>query len=375
MYLFLFFRFDMSKVVSTWQRVVAAFGLVAVLYVLLSKLGVFSFSPELGSATSLGAIFVIGLVAAFSSCTAVVGGLVAAVSARRAQENTTASIERRMRPHLLFNLGRILGFAVLGALIGLLGSAFQFSSTMNGALMVAVSLFMIGLGLQLMGITPLAAIRPPKRLAHWVHDLSESEKPWVPLVLGAATFFLPCGFTQSIQLLAMSTGSPLQAGLMMTVFALGTLPALLGIGYATSTAKGKSVAQLTYFVGAFVIALGIANVVNGATLLGFTGFTSPSVEESSNATVTDGVQVVEMAVKSSGVYSPSTLRVQKGVPVRWVVNRDDWVGCANSLVLPAFGINERLSPGENIIEFTPSRAGTFAFSCAMGMVRGTMIVE
>ena len=136
-----------------------------------------------------------------------------------------------MRPHVLFNVGRVVGFAVFGALIGLLGSALQLSTTANGVLTVIIALFMIVLGLQLMGLIPAGLVQPPKRLSHWVHDLAERGHAWVPAVLGAATFFLPCGFTQSMQLFAMSTGSPVQGALTMTVFALGTLPALLGIGY------------------------------------------------------------------------------------------------------------------------------------------------
>ena len=48
-------------------------------------------------------------------------------------------------------------------------------------------------------------------------------------VLGVATFFLPCGFTQAVQVYALSTGSPLTAGAIMAVFAIGTAPGLLAL--------------------------------------------------------------------------------------------------------------------------------------------------
>lgn len=357
-----------------WQRIGFAFVLVVALWVVFDRLGLLRFSPEIGTASGLGAIFVIGLVAAFSSCTAVVGGLLAAVSAHRAQTQQALTLRERMRPHVLFNVGRVLGFGLLGALLGLIGSVFQISSFANGVLLIAVALLMIGLGVQLMGVTPLIALHPPKRIAHWVHDLAERQYAWVPLVLGAATFFLPCGFTQSVQLLAMATGSPLQAGVMMAVFALGTLPALLGIGYVMSTAATKALPTVTYAIGAVVIVLGIANILNGATLMGF-AWPVTELASSSVASVVGEEQVVAMAVTSAGVYEPSVLRVRQGVPVRWEITRDAWVGCASTLVLPAFGVNQSLQEGENVISFTPTRTGSFRFSCAMGMVRGTLVVE
>lgn len=358
----------------TWERFVTGLAFIAVVYILLRKLGVLTFSPEVDAAAGMSAVFVVGLVAAFSSCTAVVGGLIAAVSARQAQRHPNASLTVKMRPHVLFNVGRLVGFAVFGALIGLLGSALQLSTTANGALTVVIAAFMIVLGFQLMGLIPAGLVQPPKRLSHWVHDLADRGHAWMPAVLGAATFFLPCGFTQSMQLFAMSTGSPVQGALIMTVFAFGTLPALLGIGYVTASAKPKSLPSLSYCIGAVVIALGIANVMNGATLLGVTGVV-PADAVTGQAVVEGDAQVVAMAVTSAGVYAPSVLRVQAGIPVRWEVTRDAWVGCANSLVMPAFGIRESLAEGLNVITFTPDKAGTYTFSCAMGMVRGTMIVE
>ena len=49
-------------------------------------------------------------------------------------------------------------------------------------------------------------------------------------LVGAATFFLPCGFTQAVQIYAISTANPLTAGLVMATFAVGTTPGLLALG-------------------------------------------------------------------------------------------------------------------------------------------------
>lgn len=358
-----------------WSRLGGAVALVAVLYVLAQQTGILTFSPEVSDAAGLGAIFVIGLIAAFSSCTAVVGGLIAAFSARHAERHAQASFTTKMAPHIVFNLGRIAGFAAFGALIGLLGQAIALSPQANGVLVVVIATLMIGLGIQLMDVLPPSiAIRPPKWLAHRIHALSESDKPWVPSVLGALTFFLPCGFTQSVQLFAMTTGSPSAGALTMLVFALGTAPALLGIGAVTSSTKGASLKRMTRFVGAFVIVLGISNVSNGATLMGFTGFSNPPVVAATQQpSLVEGKQLVQMEVSRWG-YSPDVIEVVEDVPVRWEIYGEEVLGCASTLVVPQLGLSTNIRKGLNVLEFIPKKPGQYVYSCSMGMYSGTLIV-
>lgn len=373
------YRFSPGKKVVkppfSWDKVLMAFIAVIAAYMVLSFTGLLTYSPEVDAGAGLSAVFVVGVVAAFSSCTAVIGGLVAAVAARQAKTHPGATFAGRMRPHIFFHMGRLIGFAGFGALIGLLGQALQFDALANGILVVVVALLMIAIGVELLGVLPNGiGIRPPKRLSHFVHDLGESNKPWGPAALGALTFFLPCGFTQSMQLLAMSTGSPAQAAAIMAVFALGTAPALLGIGAAAGAVRGPTLGRVTRVVGAFVVALGISQLGNGATLMGFNGFGSSGQEVSEAAVLDNGVQVVQMEV-GSGWYSPDVLTVQEDVPVRWEIYGGNFLGCANTLVMPAFGVKTNIKTGYNEVNFTPTKAGEFRFSCSMGMVRGTMIVE
>jgi plastocyanin domain-containing protein len=78
----------------------------------------------------------------------------------------------------------------------------------------------------------------------------------------------------------------------------------------------------------------------------------------------------------SGGYSPSTVRVQAGRPVRLEFDRQETSGCTEEVVLPDFGIRTYL-PAHRItpVEFTPPKAGSYEFTCGMAMVRGKIIVE
>lgn len=359
-----------------WKHLGATAIIVVALYLLMSRSGLLLFAPTVESGAGLGAVFVIGLVAAFSSCTAVVGGLVMAVSSATAKANTDRTPVEKVTPHLLFNAGRLAGFAGFGALTGLLGSAISLSPTANGFLVIAIALFMIVLGVNLLDILPknFDVIGPPKWLSHRIHDLSRSKNPAAPLVLGGLTYFLPCGFTQSMQLLALSTGDALQATLIMTVFALGTLPALLGVGLVASLTRGRALTLITRAAGAFVIVLGLSNVQNGATLLGWGGFVRASADTEDVVVIADGKQVIQMEISPDLEYVPALLTVIEDIPVEWEIYGTEHLGCASTLVSNKLGLNASLEPGYNTVLFTPTDPGVYTFTCSMGMTRGTLRV-
>lgn len=347
------------------------------LYVLAKNTGLLTYSPQIEGPTGLLPVFAIGLIAAFSSCTAVVGGLIAAVASSQAAKNAHLSLREKIQPHVLFNAGRLVGFAGFGALIGWVGQSISLSPAANGLFVLLIALVMIMLGVNLIGIfsRPVFAIRPPRFLSHRVHDLTHSSNPLIPLLAGAGTFFLPCGFTQSMQLYALSLGDPMAAAVTMAVFALGTMPALLGIGALTTVAKGATLQRITRAAGAIVIVLGISNMQNGVALLDIRLPSVTSTSAETTAIVEGGEQVISMRVTSAGVYEPAVLTVTEGLPVRWDVKGDTYMGCGNTLVMRAFGVSAILKPGPNTVRFTPTKAGTYTFSCSMGMIRGTMIVK
>ena len=77
-----------------------------------------------------------------------------------------------------------------------------------------------------------------------------------------------------------------------------------------------------------------------------------------------------------GGYSPDTIRVEAGRPVRLVFNRQEADPCSEKVVFDAFGVSADLPEGANIpVEFTPSEPGEYEFACQMGMLRGKVIVS
>lgn len=77
-----------------------------------------------------------------------------------------------------------------------------------------------------------------------------------------------------------------------------------------------------------------------------------------------------------GGYSPSVVRVKAGEPVRLIFDRQETSGCSEEVVFADFGIRRFLpAHQQTVIEVTPPKAGVYAFTCGMGMLRGKLIAE
>ncbi|MBI2037371.1 MAG: sulfite exporter TauE/SafE family protein [Candidatus Magasanikbacteria bacterium] len=361
-----------SRNAADYKDLARAAGIFLVIYLLVRWFNLFDLGFNTQS-SGVAVALLVGLVAGVSTCMALIGGLVLSLSARHAEQHPEATTLQKFRPHIYFNIGRILGFAVLGGLIGLIGQAFKPSNNLLGLLTVLIGGVMIFFGLKLIEIFPALrdkSITLPSGIARFF-GLKKEVKEYShkgAMVMGGLTFFLPCGFTQAMQLYAVSTGSFWQGAAIMGLFAVGTAPGLLGIGGLTSVFKGRKARIFFMTAGLTVILLGWVNIANGSRLFG------ARVDSKSVPVVTDqNAQEVRMTQGRTG-YSPNIFTVKKGQPVKWIVKSETSLSCAAYLVMPKYGISKALQSGENIINFTPTQVGEIPFSCSMGMYRGKFVV-
>jgi sulfite exporter TauE/SafE/copper chaperone CopZ/plastocyanin len=382
---------------DTWFDIMLGVSALIVLFMAGKLLGVFNgIGTAFGSAPTYPIVFVIGLTAGISTCMAIVGGLVAGFSASYAEAHQHATRWERFGPNLFFNAGRLASYTVLGGVIGALGSAVKLSTGFTGLLVAAAGMVMLYLGLKLTGISPKLSnlsLALPKKLgrAFGMKDQNRGYSHKEALIGGALTFFLPCGFTQAVQIYAVTTGSFASGAIIMFLFALGTLPGLLGVGALTSVLKGTPARIFFRFVGLVVLVLGIFNLANGYNLSGI-NFQFPSLASAGSscpvgkpcpsgqgasggqiAQIENGEQVVNMTQAASG-YSPNNFTVKKGIPVKWVIDSQDAYTCSASIRMPAYNIAQFLQAGQNVIMFTPTQTGNVRFTCGMGMFSGTFTV-
>ena len=348
---------------------------------------------------SYALVFVIGLVASVSTCMAVTGGLLVAVAAKYNEVSGNLTSTQRLKPHIYFNVGRIVSYTLLGGAIGALGSALTLSPEINGILTIAASAVMILVGLQMLKLFPsLTRFMPtmPKALSHRIHDFAERETEGGAFVLGAATFFLPCGFTQGLQLYVLAKANFATGALTMLAFSLGTLPALLSLSAVSSFATGAFQKRFLKLAGAAVIVLGVLNIQYGLVLTSSSmsstplageakpvqqatgqqnmnpaplgSDTKPAQQTAEQQAVAGGKQIVVMRIVGYD-YIPNRFTVTQGVPVEWRIDASEAAGCGRILLAPKLGVRTLLSSNRTtMISFTPQEIGEFGFNCGMGMM-------
>lgn len=367
-----------KKTKKSWRGLIIL-GITALAFLVLNYFGLLNISLDwLSSDLSWPLAILVGLVAGVSTCMALVGGLVLAVSASYAKRHPEANKWQKFQPHLIFNGGRLIGFFILGGLLGLLGSSFKLSATLNGIIALIIGLVILALGLRLLGFLEKLELSLPKSLARRfkINNPNKSYKKGRTIALGALTFFIPCGFTQAMQIYALGSGDFLSGGLIMAAFALGTSPGLLGIGGLAAIIKGKRADIFFQIAGAVIIIFALFNINNGYSLLKVSALSTnrtPQVVENKSTANNEGEQVLYM-IESSRGYSPNQFTIKKNVPVRLIIDARSPYSCASSFMIPSLNISRQLKSGENIITFTPKKAGNIPFSCSMGMYTGNFRV-
>ncbi len=237
----------------------------AFLFIFLQKIGIVNFVQI--EKVNYGTAMLIGVIASLSSCMAVVGGILLSMSATFAKEGD------KIKPQLMFHVGRIISFFIFGGIIGMIGSAFTLNISTTFILNLVIGIVMLILGLNLLDIFPWTKkLQPsmPKFISKNIHGISNINHTLTPLLIGIATFFLPCGFTQSMQIYTLTTGNFIQGGLTMLAFAIGTLPVLALISFSSFSIKNNSKSGIFFkSAGLIVIMFAFFNLINSLVTIGF----------------------------------------------------------------------------------------------------------
>lgn len=289
----------------------------------------------------------------------------------------------------MFGIGRLISYATLGSILGLIGSQIKISLGFTSLLIMAISAIMILLALQMLGVKSLKKFQlgVPKFISHYIADEKNFKGRYMPSILGALTFFLPCGFTITAQGLALLSGSAWQGALIMFFFALGTAPTLLLIGLSSVkfSSRPHLASRFSMAAGFLILFFALFNINNQLNLLGWASFNDLFRTSTQTATtqndqsglppIVNGEQLIKMDATSNG-YSPNYFKVRVGVPVRWEITDKGTSGCTNAVI--SKGLFPDQIPLTNsqvsVKEFTPQKIGKYKFSCWMGMISGVIEV-
>jgi len=339
--------------------------------------------PQISQNMGYGLLFIVGLLTGIH-CVSMCGGFVVSYTAKHAQEGT-----RSHKSHMMYGIGKTISYTLIGAVFGLIGSIIAFTPMMRGIAGLLAGLFLILFGLKMLNIIPILRkiqFKTPKFISRFAGKKSENSNP---LMIGLLNgLMIACGPLQAIYIMAAGTGSMLEGAKLLFIFALGTLPVMLGFGYFASFVSNKMTHKILKISGAVVIILGLIMLNNGLVLTGSgydfksmvdsvsgaNSITTDAVASDSLASIKEGFQEIRMEVNRYG-WEPDKFVLKKGVPVKWIINGKEINGCNNAIQVPKYNLNFDIKRGEQIIEFTPTEEGVVRWSCWMGMIPGTFIVK
>lgn len=316
-----------------------------------------------------------GLTTGGLSCLAVQGGLLASSVTHQEQASKKALVG-------MFLFSKLIAYTLLGFGLGSLGSILTVSPILQGWMQIFVGFFMLATAGRLLNLHPIFryfVIQPPKFVFKLVRGAAKHESLFTPAISGFLTVLIPCGVTQSMMVLAIASGNPWTAAIIMFAFTLGTSPIFFALGLATAGLLKKR--AFAYLAAGVIGFLGILSINTGQVLRGSvhtlqnywlaaTTDTASQAKGQIAGVNAEGKQEVTVNITNNG-YSTSVNTLKTGVPAKLNLVATNAYGCTRSFTIPSLRLSKVLPQnGKDVIEFTPTQPGRLAYTCSMGMYSG-----
>lgn len=342
------------------------FVLFGILYFLFKDV---SFVQNIASIqnASLLVVVLIWFVASLSSCLAVTGWIVLWFSKYIDTSKNTFS---GLKVHTQFHLWRILWFALGGWILGSIGWYFWSLGMLNTFLLFLAGIFMIYMWLHILNIIPSLKISMPKVFGSKILNM---KNPAFAPIIWALTFFLPCWFTQSMQVYAASSGSFITGALIMWAFALGTMPVLFLLGFGSSYFKNKDFHYANKAIWVMVVYFWIFMLVWFSNLVAL------------NTPNTDKIDLENVSFEQKTVFHNGWSLAEKEIYLEAgknyklnIIPTKDGSWCMSTLTIP--GIDKtihKVLAGKSIgIPIVNAKPGTYNIVCStMWMKQWEIIIQ
>lgn len=324
---------------------------------------IFNMIPTIDVNLQLGMLFITGL---FTSvhCISMCG----AINLYASSSNEENKIKKLKNP-LLYNIGRILSYTILGGIIGGIGKVFSVNYMLQSTIILIASIFMLIMSLSMLGVITININFKKCKCFNKIKIKN-------PFIIGILNGFMPCGPLQAMQIYALSTSSVFYGAISLFLFGLGTIPLMMFFGSVINLCRGKIKIIINKISSVLIFVLSIL-MLNRA-LVGF------GIDVTSIFSKTDDIQYVKSIQENGYQYIEFDLDygnyqdiiVQKDVPVKLIINVDKkfLTGCNNEIIMKDFNIDKKLEIGTNEIEFTPQKKGEYIYSCWMNMIKNKIKV-
>lgn len=334
--------------------------------------------PVFSSNAGLSIALLMWLIASVSTCLAVTWSIVLWFASFW---DTTKTTKDHFKVQTSFHIWRRTGFFILWWLLGLIWQTLQLSLTATAIFNIVVAFVLLYMGLYMLDLVPSITkywFHLPKTLTKKLHT---QNNPLFAPIIWALTFFLPCGFTQSMQLVAMQSWGFMSGGLTMLLFAIWTTPVLFAVGMWWSYIKDHKLKWFTYLVWALIVYFSLFTLSNARSLLWWIWWNF--IKNNTDAmTVSDTswMSFEEVNVWHNWIsIVPQVIQLESWKNYKLTIlpeSNGQW--CMSTLVIPLIDRTPH-----NIIkwqaitfELINLKAGNYPIVCsAMGMSQWTIIVK
>lgn len=216
---------------------------------------------------SIISIITIAFLGSFGHCIGMCGGIVVAYSSTKIDDKFSKA--RQTISHILYSLGRVSTYTILGAIFGFVGGVVTFDNTTSGIMLLSTGFLMILVGISLSGklkfLTNIEhSVSKSKLYQQTFRSLIGSNTLTSFYLLGMLNGLLPCGFVYVFAITAASTGSAFWGAFVMLIFGLSTLPAMFSLGFFVGIFKQTSLRNLFITIASILVILfGIYVMYNG----------------------------------------------------------------------------------------------------------------
>lgn len=331
--------------------------LILIFYLLYKLIGfnIFNVIPTIDSNITYGMLFITGLftsIHCISMCGAI--NLLTVI-------NKTG--KRNYKRPILYNLGRLISYTFLGAVVGIIGSTITINNKVSGIIILLAATIMFLMALSMLGIIPL---RKVKRFKGKLKTKSS-------FLIGLLNGLMPCGPLQAMQVYALSTGSPIKGAISMFLFCLGTIPLMLSTGLILTRPNSKNKILINKIATCLILILSLVMLNQALLSLDIDLFKNQKEETYQKSIIKDNYQEIKI---NASYDNYQDIIIQKDIPVKLIihVDKDKLTGCNNEIYLKKYNIKKKLVAGDNLIEFTPTKVETLTYTCYMNMIKNNIKV-
>ncbi len=310
-------------------NIIAIF-VVIILFLFTKLFNLYSFLPDI-STLSYSSAFLVWIIASISTCLAITGWIIIWFSR---YIDSSKSTLRHIKVQIWFQIWRIVWFFLLWWLLWYIWEVFSFSLSINWVITFLVWFILLYMWLNILKILPSLSrfwIYMPKSFVSKIEILW---KPKFAPIVWALTFFLPCWFTQTMQLLAVSSSSFWIGWFVMLFFALWTAPVLFSVWVWSSYFKDKNFIILNKVIWVIVIFFWIFTITNSYNLLQINSISADNNEIVWEIQENTNLEIVNVS-HNGWQTKPSIIELKKWWDYKLIITpTSDWLGCMSTQTIP-----------------------------------------